>query len=56
MVIHCKDDIKFVTEFPCFLGHPVYKRIKSIRGSLEGKVERGKGRPGGGEVCEGGGD
>ena len=19
----CKDDIEFVTEFPCFLGHPV---------------------------------
>ena len=19
-----KDDIEFVTEFPCFLGHPVY--------------------------------
>ena len=24
MLIHNKDDIKFVTEFPCFLGHPVY--------------------------------
>ena len=24
MVIHNKDDIEFVTEFPCFLGHPVY--------------------------------
>ena len=23
MLIHSKDDIKFVTEFPCFLGHPV---------------------------------
>ena len=23
MLIHNKDDIKFVTEFPCFLGHPV---------------------------------
>ena len=20
---YCKDDIEFVTEFPCFLGHPV---------------------------------
>ena len=24
MLIHNKDDIEFVTEFPCFLGHPVY--------------------------------
>ena len=24
MVIHNEDDIEFVTEFPCFLGHPVY--------------------------------
>ena len=23
MLIHSKDDIQFVTEFPCFLGHPV---------------------------------
>ena len=31
MLIHNKDDIKFVTEFPCFLGHPVYymKRWKN---------------------------
>ena len=25
MLIHNKDDIQFVTEFPCFLGHPVGK-------------------------------
>ena len=25
MLIHNKDDIKFVTEFPCLLGHPVIK-------------------------------
>ena len=25
MLIHSKDDIQFVTEFPCFLGHPVLK-------------------------------
>ena len=25
MLIHNKDDIEFVTEFPCFLGHPVYQ-------------------------------
>ena len=23
MLIHNKDDIQFVTKFPCFLGHPV---------------------------------
>ena len=23
MLVHNKDDIEFVTEFPCFLGHPV---------------------------------
>ena len=23
MLIHNKDNIQFVTEFPCFLGHPV---------------------------------
>ena len=26
MLIHNKDDIEFVTEFPCFLGHPVLAR------------------------------
>ena len=25
MLIHNKDDIEFVTKFPCFLGHPVVK-------------------------------
>ena len=25
MPIHNKDDIEFVTEFPCFLWHAVYK-------------------------------
>ena len=24
MLFHNKDDIEFVNEFPCFLGHPVY--------------------------------
>ena len=24
LLIHNKDDIQFVTEFPCLLGHPVY--------------------------------
>ena len=23
MLVHNEDDIEFVTEFPCFLGHPV---------------------------------
>ena len=27
MLIHNKDDIEFVTEFPCFLGHPVVYRV-----------------------------
>ena len=30
MVIHNKDDIDFLTEFPCFLGHPV-EREKIIK-------------------------
>ena len=29
MLNHNKDDIQFVTEFPCFLGHPVYVIRKS---------------------------
>ena len=27
MIIHNKDDIEIVTEFPCFLGHPVEEDI-----------------------------
>ena len=27
MLIHNKDDIEFVTEFPCFLGHSVYSNF-----------------------------
>ena len=30
MLIHNKDDIEFVIEFPCFLGHPVYKLVISV--------------------------
>ena len=30
MLIHNKDDIKFVTEFPCFLGHPVVERNEEM--------------------------
>ena len=29
MLIHNEDDIEFVTEFPCFLGHPVPCRDQS---------------------------
>ena len=31
MLIHNKDDIQFVTEFLCFLGHPVFK-LKNWKG------------------------
>ena len=27
MLIHNKDDIEFVTEFPCLLGHPVFNLL-----------------------------
>ena len=30
MLIHNKDDIEFVTEFPCFLGHPVEKNFYTV--------------------------
>ena len=26
---YCKDDIEFVTEFPCLLGHPVVNYVKT---------------------------
>ena len=29
----CKDDIEFVTEFPCFLGHPVFRNYEDIKNS-----------------------
>ena len=35
MLIHNKDDIEFVTEFPCFLGHPVYKKLFKRLQSLQ---------------------
>jgi len=31
MLIHNKDDIQFVTEFPCFLGHPVVSDVPLSR-------------------------
>ena len=33
MLIHNKDDIEFVAEFPCFLGHPV-NYIKRVPASI----------------------
>ena len=33
MLIHNKDDIEFVTEFPCFLGHPVYLYFSKYLGA-----------------------
>ena len=34
MLIHNKDDIEFVTEFPCLLGHPVPKYMAHIAKSV----------------------
>ena len=31
MLIYNKDDIEFVTEFPCFLGHPVLNVAPFLR-------------------------
>ena len=33
MLIHNKDNIQFVTEFPCFLGHSVHEVLDA--GSLK---------------------
>ena len=33
LLIHNKDDIEFVTEFPCFLGHPVPRFNKELHNS-----------------------
>jgi len=30
MLIHNKDDIEFVTEFLCFLGHPVLDYLQAL--------------------------
>ena len=35
MLIHNKDDFEFVTEFPCFLEHPVFIRILILNPSCE---------------------
>ena len=32
MLIHNKDDIEFVTEFPCFSGHPVETNLRKKEG------------------------
>ena len=40
MLIHGKDDIQFVTEFPCFLGHPVlFQPVKAKKGHTLAKLE-----------------
>ena len=31
MLIHNKDDIEFVTEFPCLLGHPVDSVVTKMK-------------------------
>ena len=40
MLIHKKDDIEFVTEFPCLLGHPVVNNLRRS-GGLENITEFG---------------
>ena len=44
MLIHNKDDIEFVTEFPCFLGHPVYLNCLDYMGDIESKAALKSGR------------
>ena len=39
MLIHNKDDIQFVAEFPCFLGHPVYNTFISLKSKASLKKE-----------------
>jgi len=34
MLIHNKDDIEFVAEFPCFLGHPVFATLELFWGHI----------------------
>ena len=40
MLINNKDDIEFVTEFPCFLGHPVYNPNPLIPAFPRGLLSR----------------
>ena len=40
MLIHNKDDIEFVTEFSCFLGHPVCKSQRYDKPGGYGKNNR----------------
>ena len=35
MLIHIKDDIQFVIEFPCFLGHPVDSPHTAVHKGIE---------------------
>jgi len=39
MLIHNKDNIKLLTEFPCSLGHPVLLSVASIRRKLLKKLQ-----------------
>ena len=42
MLIHNKDDIEFVTEFPCFLGHPVHSNVFSFTTVITRKLWNSK--------------
>ena len=35
MLMYNKGDIEFVTEFPCFLGHPVFSLFINVKTSKE---------------------
>ena len=39
MLIHNKDDIEFVTEFSCFLGHPVWCVRQNAKPNLNEKIK-----------------
>ena len=40
MLIHNKDVIEFVTEFPCFLGHPVLTSVYTYRSAYLNTVKK----------------
>ena len=44
MLIHNKDDIEFVTEFPSFLGHPVHEGEKIKGKFIKSSLTDSKGR------------
>ena len=39
ILIHNKDDIDFVTEFPCLLGHPKYLWSKNVAYYYKNKID-----------------